>query len=81
MTNVIDLYTNDGVRTKAETRHYAGHRFTLRYDPTAAHDQRWLWVAKITRTYEFVGTASTIERAAKAAERKIMEMSNARRAS
>jgi hypothetical protein len=81
MSNVIDLYTNDGVKTKAETRHYAGHRYTLRFDPTATHDQRWLWVVKYTRTYEYIGTASTIQRAAKDAERKITELSNARRAS
>ena len=79
MSNIIDLPV--GVRAKAETRLYAGHRYTLRFSPTATPDKRWSWVVKYTRTYEYIGSAETIQRASKDAELQIRKLNSARRAS
>jgi hypothetical protein len=59
------------VKPKNETRHYGGHTYHLMYDPNAPLPKRWVWQAIITKKYEFVGEASTIDAAARAAKKRI----------
>ena len=66
---------NDSVKPKIVTNTYAGHRYTLRFDPNAPPNMRWHWTARITKTYEFTGTAATIKRAETSAKSMIEQMS------
>lgn len=62
------------VKPKSEARRYKGHNFVLSYRPAAPIAERWQWHVKFTRVYEFVGSAATIDRAAKEAQTKIDAM-------
>lgn len=76
--NVVNFPTVNGVQPKSEARSFGGHRYSLHFDANAPAERRWFWCVKYTRVYEYVGTAPTINRAAKAAERKIEELNDAR---
>ena len=73
MGDVISMTDFKGapVTPKIEGRMYKGHRYILTYNPNAPVTQRWGWVLKYTRTYEFSGREPTIEKAAKAAQTKV----------
>lgn len=58
-------------KPKSETHFYNGHRYHLTFDPNAPTGNQWVWRAFVTRTYEFVGEAATIQNAASQARRKI----------
>lgn len=62
---------NMQVTPKQETRYHRGQRYTLEYDPKAPLPQRWVFVATVTRTYENIGSAATIDNAARAARKRI----------
>ena len=59
------------IQPKTETRFHNGHRFHLTFDPNAPIGKQWVWRAIVTRTYEFVGEAATIQTAASQAKRRI----------
>ena len=56
---------------KTTSHSYAGHRYVLRFDPNASVRNRWHWTVRFTKTYEFTGTAMTINAAARKAQRQI----------
>ena len=62
------------VPPKSEARQYKGQRFTLLFKPTAPVLERWAWHVRFTRTYDFVGSEPTLEKAAKAAQKQIDSM-------
>jgi hypothetical protein len=59
------------VRPKTETRYHNGQHYHLTFDPNALDGKNWVWRAVITKTYTFVGDASTIEAAARGAKKSI----------
>jgi hypothetical protein len=76
MADIIPIHGApiNGVKPKSESRQFGGHRYTLMFDTNAPPERRWFWTVKYTRIYEYIGAASTIQRAAKEAERKIGEL-------
>jgi hypothetical protein len=78
MSKVISMsdYARAGgeIRPKMETRQYLGQRYVLQFDPHAPPDERWHWTVKYTETFEFRGSMPTIEKAAKAAMKRIREL-------
>jgi hypothetical protein len=62
------------VRPKSEARTFHNQRYTLQFDPNAPEGQRWHWLVKFTRVFEYRGSAADITRADKAAKAKIAEL-------
>jgi hypothetical protein len=62
------------VQPKCESGMHMGHRYVLQFDPNASPDERWCWIVKFTRVYDYVGSAPTIEAAMRAAKRQIKEL-------
>jgi hypothetical protein len=75
---MADVIYINGVKPKSESRQFGGHKYHLQFDANAPPERRWFWRVLFTRTYEYVGAAPTIQKAAKEAERKIMELENGR---
>lgn len=74
--NVVSLadHRNTTVKPKIESRAYQGHRYILRFDPNAPPNLRWTWTVKYTRTYEYIGSCSDLDKASRQAEKKIREL-------
>lgn len=68
MGTIIKMPTHD---TKRETYEHGGQKYTCAFDPNAPPHERWVWYVDYTRSYQYVGSAPTLEKAAIAARRKI----------
>jgi len=74
MTGVILTDFNTRVKPKEEAHVYNKQRYLVRFDPNAPPDQQWTWHLSFTVVYPYMGSASTIQSARNAAQRKIRKL-------
>lgn len=69
MAEVIDFMDRRG--TKQVTYEHGGQKYTCAFDQNAPAGSQWVWFVDYVRTYRYMGSASTMEKAASDARRKI----------
>lgn len=71
MGEVIRMTTSQRMPTKTISDREGDHRYTCTFDPNAPPHERWVWYVDYVRTYRYVGSSPTMEKAVKDARRKI----------
>ena len=62
------------IAPKTERGIHMGQRYTLQFDPNAPAGERWVWIVRFTREYEYIGCAASLEAALRAAKKQIKEL-------
>ena len=69
MTKVVDLF----VKPKSESHRYEGQRYTCAFDPHESDSSRWVYRVYLTRVYEIIGKAPTLQAANNAARKEVRQ--------